>query len=214
MTEEISFLGVIPARGGSKGIPGKNIKLLNGKPLIHWTIEHALKSKRLTKSIVTTDDENISTISQQKEIEVLERPSNLATDDSLIIDTLKHVLEHYPAKNIVLLQPTSPIRNPRTIDFCIETFIYNQDKFDAVVTGFMCNKFEYSPSFIQPRQKLKSYFYDDGNTYVIKSEQIKKGILKPKKYKPVFSNEYERHEIDTPFDFWLAEKILKEKYKY
>ena len=109
---KIRILGLIPARGGSKGIPKKNLYLFNEKPLIQWTIESALESNLLDEIIVSTDDEDIANFSRSQGIEVpFLREQYLAQDNSLIMDTVLKVLEKLNTFDfILLLQPTSPLR--------------------------------------------------------------------------------------------------------
>lgn len=209
MEKNIEFLGIIPARGGSKGISKKNIKPIAGKPLIAWTIEKALQSTHLTKLIVSTDNYTIAKVSKAYGAEVLMRPPELATDDSLVIHTLQHAIKHFPANAIVILQPTSPIRSKRLIDFCIESYIYNDDV-DAVVTGFDCH-FKPYDTYIGRRQDLDTFFYNDGNIYIINTKLIKDGQLNTSNYYPIRTSKRENVEIDDDFDFWLAEKILEEQ---
>ena len=97
------ILGVIPARGGSKGIPGKNVKKLLGKYLINWSIEAAQQSKFLDRFIVSTENDEIASIAKQAGAEVLIRPSEFATDHSTTVSVLQHVIEEIDADIIVLL---------------------------------------------------------------------------------------------------------------
>ncbi|EMN90693.1 cytidylyltransferase domain-containing protein [Leptospira weilii] len=133
MTDQ-KILGLIPARGGSKGIPRKNIKLIAGKPLIVWTIEAALKSKYLTSIVVSTDDFEIAEIAKQSGASVpFLRPSELATDYSSGIDPVLHALDNLPEFDyVMLLQPTSPLRTSADIDDCIEFSI--KKKTNSVVS--------------------------------------------------------------------------------
>jgi CMP-N,N'-diacetyllegionaminic acid synthase len=126
MYKEKSFLAIIPARGGSKRLPNKNILNLAGKPLIEWSIDAALKSKYIDKVVVSSDDENILKIAKDK-CDIIKRPKELATDTASSIDVIKHVLDNLEKKYdyIVLLQPTSPLRNEKHIDEAIE-FLYKK----------------------------------------------------------------------------------------
>ena len=132
------ILGIIPARGGSKGVPGKNIKLLGGLPLIAYTSNAANDSKYLNKTIISTDDLNIAEVAKQFQIEVpFIRPTLLATDTASSIQVVQHVVtylesqeEYYDA--ICLLQPTSPFRKKGFIDKAIEKFI--NEAADALVS--------------------------------------------------------------------------------
>ena len=119
----MDILGIIPARGGSKGIPGKNIKMIAGKPLIEWTIEAAKKSKLLTRVIVSTDDEKIAEVAKQYGAEVpFLRPKDIAQDLSTDVEFLIHALDWlkanqgYEPEIIVRLPPTSPLRTAAHID--------------------------------------------------------------------------------------------------
>ena len=114
------FLGIIPARGGSKGVTGKNIRLLAGKPLIAWTIEAAQKSGAICRLIVSTDDENIAAVAQDCGTEVRIRPAALAADDTPTRPVLEHVVRELEEEGdifdaVVTLQPTSPLRLPRHV---------------------------------------------------------------------------------------------------
>lgn len=200
------ILGLIPARGGSKGVPGKNIKLINGKPLIVWTIERALQSKKLDKVLVSTDSEEIACIAEKAGAEVLMRPAELATDTASTQDVMVHALQYYPADILVLLQPTSPYRSEGLIDSCIEEF--QENNYDSLATGFMCDYKEYGKNTL-PRQQIEGFFYDDGNVYVIRSENILRGDRYGTKIGRKFISRYENAEIDDEYDFWLLEQILK-----
>ena len=123
-------LAIIPARGGSKGIPKKNIKLLAGKPLIQWTIEHALNSSCVSRLVVSTDCEDIADISTKLKAEVpFLRPNELSSDTASTESAILHCLEwlslneNYQPDNIILLQPTSPIRSLDAIDNAFDTFL-------------------------------------------------------------------------------------------
>ena len=118
----LSVLGVIPARGGSKGIPRKNIKSLGGKPLIQWTIDAAKHSKYLNRVVVSTEDPEIARIASELGADVpFVRPSNLASDETPGLATVLHALEQLPEYEwIMLLQPTSPLRVTEDIDCVFE----------------------------------------------------------------------------------------------
>lgn len=124
----MNILSVIPARGGSKGLPGKNIRELCGRPLITYTISASLNSMLVNDTVVSTDDLCIAKISKEWGAEVVMRPSALAEDTSLVIDAIRHVITtraeiglHYDY--VVLLEPTSPMREPKDIDDTIEIVI-------------------------------------------------------------------------------------------
>ena len=202
------ILGVIPARGGSKGIPRKNIKMIAGKPLIVWTIEAAKRSKLMDRFVVSTDDPEIADIARKHGAEVIDRPSELATDEATTIAALQHVLSKIKAATVVLLQPTSPVRDDGLIDTCIKRF--QETSVDNLATGFICKFMEYG-SYTQRRQELEGFFYDDGNVYVIKANQIKNGTLYGDKAERFEISKEQNIEIDDEFEFWMAEQVLKNK---
>lgn len=124
-----SMIAIIPARGGSKGLPSKNIIPLKGKPLIAYTIEAALEAANVSDVYVSTDDERIAIVAKEYGAKCpVERPEHLATDEALIADTLVHFLQELKAQTgqevdeFVLLQPTSPLRRPDDIDKAITMF--------------------------------------------------------------------------------------------
>jgi len=120
------ILAVIPARGGSKRCPGKNLKDFRGKPLIVWTIEAAKQSHYIDTLVVSTDDWEISSLAMDY-VPVVMRPSELATDTATNEDVLRHAIKIFPGHDwVVLLQPTSPLRTPEDIDECI--LLAKQDK--------------------------------------------------------------------------------------
>lgn len=201
-------LGLIPARGGSKGVPGKNIKIIQGKPLIVWSIEKGLESKLIDKLVVSTDSEEIADIAKNAGAEVLMRPAELATDTASTQDVMVHVLQHYKADTLVLLQPTSPCRSEGLIDECICEFM--EKGYDSLATGFMCDYKEYGSNTL-PRQQIEGFFYDDGNVYVIKADQILRGDRYGKKIGHKLTSRYENAEIDDMYDFWLLDKILEKQ---
>lgn len=202
------IIGLIPARGGSKGIPEKNIKMIYGKPLIVWSIERALEAKKIDRVIVSTDSKKIKSIAKNAGAEVLDRPSQLATDTASTLDVMIHALHCYPADSLVLLQPTSPCRNKGLIDECIEEF--QQGNYDSLATGWICDYKEYGTNTL-PRQQIRGFFYDDGNVYVMKAENILSGDRYGKKICRKIISRYENAEIDDAYDFWLLEKILEKQ---
>ncbi len=133
------ILGVTPARGGSKGIPKKNIRQICGKPLIAWTIEAAQQSKHLDRFVVSTEDPDITHISRTWRAEVVDRPVALASDEATTLSVLQDLLLKIDADIVVLLQCTSPVRNPGLIDQCIDKF--RKSDADALATGFLCSIF-------------------------------------------------------------------------
>jgi N-acylneuraminate cytidylyltransferase len=205
------ILGIIPARGGSKGIPRKNIKRICGKPLIAWTIEAAKQAKLLDRFVVSTEDREIAEISKEYGAEIVKRPPEFATDEATTLSVLQDVLKKINADIVVVLQPTSPIRNPGLIDQCIKMFL--ERNADSFATGFICKYKEYGTSNLR-RQDTKGFFYDDGNVYVIKSDMVRKGERFGKKIERIEISKEENVEVDDEFDFWLVKKILEKRFKW
>lgn len=192
-------LGVIPARGGSKGVPGKNIKMLGGKPLLAYSFEAAKKSILLEDCILSTDDLEIAEVGRSLGISVpFLRPANLASDSSPTLPTLVHVLEYFKSigKNydaICLLQPTSPFRPIGLIDQAIRKF--SESGADSLVTVLPVPDhlnphwvFEADSSgflkiatgekdLISRRQELPPAYFRDGSIYLSSSEAILSGTL-------------------------------------
>ncbi|MBF0312073.1 MAG: acylneuraminate cytidylyltransferase [Oligoflexia bacterium] len=208
------IIGIIPARGGSKGIPRKNIKPIAGFPLIYWTIEAAKNSKLLDEFYVSTEDDEIAQIAQQYGAKVLQRPSDLAEDDTTTIELLKHIVEHHPLKGkitaVVVLQPTSPIRNPSTIDEAIHSF--NNTMSDTLASGYYTKIKEYATHCNLPRQQIKGFFYDDGNIYILKKELVEQGLWFGGKIERMISSKELSYEIDDDTDFFIVEQLLLKRF--
>jgi len=131
MYKDKTIVGVVTARGGSKGLPGKNIKPLCGKPLISWTIEQAKASRYLDRVVVTTDDQEIANVALADKVDqVIDRPKELALDTTSSFDVIKHALAYLEKQGesydcVALLEPTSPLREPKDIDQAVEQLIDN-----------------------------------------------------------------------------------------
>jgi N-acylneuraminate cytidylyltransferase len=224
------FLAVIPARGGSKGVPKKNIKLLGKKPLIEYTINDAKNSKLLTEILVSTDDQEIAI-----EAEIVGckppfvRPAELAKDTSTSLEVVQHALSFFESQNIFfdavcLLQPTSPFRPKGFIDKAIEKFIAS--KSDSLVSVLPIPH-EFNPhwafeenengllqiatgekNIITRRQELPKAFYRDGAVYITKTEVIKNGSLYGESMAYIENNPQFHVNIDTTEDWEKAEKLL------
>jgi len=203
------ILGVIPARGGSKGIPQKNVRQVCGKPLIAWTIEAAQQSVLLDSWVVSTEDPEIASISRRYGAEILNRPPQLATDTTPTLHVLKHALDHVSADIVVLLQPTSPIRSSGLIDRCIRQFQDTQA--DSLATGFMCKYQEYALDNNLRRQDRAGFFYDDGNVYVLRASMVSAGEQFGEKIERVLLDREQNIEVDDFFELWLAEKVLERR---
>ena len=136
-----TFLAIIPARGGSKRLPRKNLLDLCGKPLIAHSIEAAQKSKYMSKVVVSSDDEEILNIAKEYKADFIKRPDELASDTATTFDALKHTLENVGKYDyVVLLQPTSPLRSEKHINEAIE--LLEEKNADAIIS--VC-EMEHSP---------------------------------------------------------------------
>ena len=202
------ILAVTPARGGSKGVPRKNLHLVCGKPLIAWTIEAAQAAHRIDRYVVSTDDDEIAAVARRFGAEVLVRPAELATDEADTLRVLQHALAHGPVDTLVLLQATSPVRDAGLIDRCLERFL--QTDADSLATGFMCRYVEYGKNDLR-RQDLEGFFYDDGNTYVMRADLVRAGDRYGTRIERVLLDRDQNIEIDDEFDLWLAERVLERR---
>ncbi len=222
-------LGIIPARGGSKGLPGKNIKLLNGIPLIAYTIKEAIKSK-LEECIVTTDSEEIASISRLYGGNIpFIRPIEIATDNASSIDVVLHALnfmkEHknkeYDA--IMLLQPTTPFRDSEDINQALDLLIKSDADSVISVTSvggthparmkFIKDGNLIDPPFVeefegQNRQELKPMFIRNGGIYLTRINTIKNGSFKGDISKAYVMPEKKSVNIDNIDDFEFAEWLM------
>jgi CMP-N-acetylneuraminic acid synthetase len=116
--------GLIPARGGSKGVPRKNLVEVAGKPLLAWTVEAAQRSERLTRVVLSTDSQDIAEVGHAYGVDVLERPPELAEDDSPMLDVVLHGVAHLPPADVlVVLQPTSPLRRADHVDEAVDLLL-------------------------------------------------------------------------------------------
>lgn len=204
------ILGVIPARGGSKGIPRKNIHPVAGKPLLAWTVEAARSAKLLDRFVVSTEDEEIARAAKEHGADLLRRPAELSSDAASTLAVLQHALSQIPADTIVVLQPTSPVRDPGLIDRCIEQF--RKSGADSLATGFICKTQKYGETETR-RQDVSGFFSDDGNLYVIRAELLRGGDRYGKKIEQVVLDREQNLDIDDPFDLWVAEQVLLRRAK-
>lgn len=160
------ILAIIPARGGSKGVPRKNIKVLAGKPLIAWTIEEAQKSKFIDMCIVSTEDEEIKTVAEEWGGKVpFMRPSELAQDDTPGIEPVLHAIKMLPGYDfVVLLQVTSPLRTIEDIDGAIKYCMKNE--YESCVSVTEAENSPYWMYYINEKERLQPILQiEDENSY-------------------------------------------------
>ena len=224
-------IAVIPARGGSKGLPGKNIRPLAGKPLIHYTIEAARAVFEDHQVLVSTDNEEIREVASQTKLEVpFLRPAALATDTATTRDALIHAIEWYrthrgEVDTVVLLQPTSPLR---TGDHIREALAMYQQDMDMVVSvketdanpyyvlfeenedGFLRKS---KASDVTRRQDLPVVWEYNGAVYVINIASLEqKPIHEFQKVVKYVMDSVDSVDIDTALDFDLCELIIQKGY--
>ena len=225
MYKNKTFLAIIPARGGSKRLPRKNVLDLNGKPLIAYSIEAGLDSSYIDKVVVTSDNDEILTISKKYGAITINRPNELASDTATTFDAIKHAVDNYEKYDyIVLLQPTSPLRDRDHIDKAIE--LLESKNADAVVS--VC-KMDHSPlwsntindslsmtGFLKGEvlnkrsQDLKEYYSLNGAIYICDTKKL----LKEKSFflkESIFAYKMDRKssiDIDKEIDFKIAEYLL------
>jgi CMP-N,N'-diacetyllegionaminic acid synthase len=195
MYKDKKILAVVPARGGSKGLPKKNIRPLLGKPLIAWSIEQAQASKYIDKVVVSTDDKEISEVAVTYGADVpFMRPDELAQDGTLSIDVILHCINYFESVKdkydiIVMVEPTSPLRETEDLDKAIEMLV--DDKKAESIVG-LCKVEAVHPAFLvklednllRPyinkdfkvlrRQEIDDLYFFEGSLYISYSESLKK----------------------------------------
>ncbi len=227
-----SVLAIIPARGGSRGLPGKNIKELCGKPLIAWSIDAAKSCSFIDRVIVSTDDEQIAEVSKKNDAEVpFMRPAELADDSSLSIDVIFHAIDWFKRSQfylptyVLLLQPTSPLRTVEHIEGAIQML---QDK-DARAVVSVCEMDHHPwwsnilpednnmkdclrPNIPKPRQKLPVYYRINGAIYLSETDCLREynGFLGPNTFAYVMPKE-QSVDIDSDLDFILASLLMEKE---
>lgn len=234
MNIDKKILAIIPARGGSKGVPRKNIKELNGKPLIAYTIEAAKKSKFLDRVVVSTEDKEIAEISKKSGANIpYLRPIELAKDDSPTIDAVIHMIkwlqenEKYKPDYICVLQCTSPLRDENDIDGTIEKMINSNTDgsvsiceaevnpyWTNIFNGDRLDYFMKEGKNITSRQKLPKIYRINGAVYVVKTEVlINQKTLEPENITGYIMKNENSIDIDSILDFKIAELLIKEQIK-
>ena len=226
-----NVLGIITARGGSKGLPGKNIKDLNGKPLIVWTIEKALHSKNLTKIMVTTDCPDIAAIAKKAGAEVpFLRPAELASDTASSVMVINHVIKFYEDQGevfdyIALMEPTSPLREDDDIDKMLsKIFSKEAEGFNGILAvgesphpSILRVKdkdhlvpYDSSLNMYSRRQDAQKTFFPFGVAYIVKTEVFKnEQTFYPDNMLYHEIKRYQWYEIDDIYDFLAVESIMK-----
>ena len=224
----MKVIAIIPARSGSKGLHLKNIKKLNKKPLIQYTIDVAKKCKMIDRIIVSTDNRKIANISKKLGAEVpFLRPKKISGDFSPMKKVVSHTVDFLQSESyfpdiIVILQPTSPFRNHNRIDRAIRKF--SKSKSTSLIEvkktkNHPFKSFKEKNKLLIPiendferyhaRQELPDVYYPTGSFFICRSKTLKKynSIYGPKIMS--YLNNNETIDIDTPFDFFVAEMMMK-----
>ncbi len=221
----MKVLGVIPSRKGSKGLPGKNIKLLVGTPLIEYTINSALSSKKLSSLVISSDDEAVLSIATHRKVRAIARPSALAEDSVPMIDVLLHTLsnveESYDA--VMVLQPTSPMRTSNDIDFAIN--ILSMSNSNSLVSVYKVDDhhparmYKLENDVLQSldanlasvnRQELPDIYHRNGAIYLSRIDSmLQSHSILCNKPKPYIMPLERSVNIDNYLDFRMSEILIR-----
>jgi CMP-N,N'-diacetyllegionaminic acid synthase len=231
-----SAIAIIPARGGSKGLPRKNVLDVCGKPLIAWSIEKALKSKYLDVVLVTTDSEEIATVARRHGAEVpFLRPGELATDRSSTYDALRHALGYYRDSAqrefdyTVLLEPTSPLREDDDIDRMLAMLDARREEFDGIVSvgevtehpsimkRIVDGRIEpFVPELAQTtrRQDNAPAYFPYGVAYMAKTPALlEENTFYTRRCMGFPIRRYQNYEIDDMYDLLCVESVMKHEWR-
>ena len=226
-----NVLAIIPARAGSKGIPGKNIRTIAGEPLICWTIRQALRSQLLDRVIVSTDGDSIARIARDAGADVpFMRPPELAADHSPTSDVVIHALSFYEAMGITysmvaILEPTSPLRKPSDIDRGIEALRNGRSALTLVSVGEVHTEHplitkKISEELVVPyiqdarkihqRQQADKAYFPYGVIYLARTEYFfEHRTFYSERTIPLFLERWQNYEIDDEVDFMIVETIMQ-----
>lgn len=233
--QEINVLGLLAARGGSKGIPGKNIRPLCGRPLLAWAAQAIIQASSISRSICSTDDQAIATVARECGLEVpFMRPKELATDTSSIVDVIRHALDsvdcaNRPFTHVLLVQATTPTVTATDIEEAI-ALLHNQ-KADTVITGFPARMHHPALMFTlnansevswlldnnnhtKRRQDFPEVFIRTGLFYLVSAKVLKeKNSIYGNHIHTVIVDEHRAVTIDEEEDFLRAEQVMSNKAK-
>jgi CMP-N-acetylneuraminic acid synthetase len=213
----MDVLGLIPARGGSKGVPRKNLAEVAGKPLLEWTVEAAKAASELTRIVVSTDDDEIAA---EAGVEVLRRPAALAADDTPMLDVVRHAVSELAPDVVVLLQPTSPLRRAEHVDAAVRLLL--ESGADAVVS-VVAVPHRYSPEALmdvvdgrvvargsaRTRQERALVYARNGPAVLaLRSERLGDDLYGGD-CRPYLMDARDSLDVDDSFDLELADLLLR-----
>lgn len=220
----MKYVTIIPARGGSKRFPGKNTYLLNGIPLICYSIEYSLKNSLIQNTYISTDADDIKQISRVSGAEIIDRPAEFAGDHATTASAMKHAVQYLIDKRIdfdyvVLLQATNPLRPKNLLNEAIEiiekggysslfTVSRSEKKLGKIIDG----KFvPWNYTFGMRSQDMEPLFYENGLLYITSKDLLLQEIIEGKDaYPMVVDHPFGKVDIDTVEDFHYAEYILNQ----
>jgi CMP-N-acetylneuraminic acid synthetase len=235
MIDDRKILALIPARGGSKGLPRKNVRVLCGKPLIVWSIEKAMKSRHIDELLVSTDDPEIARIASDAGASVpFLRPAELASDAAPTIGAVKHALEYFRTERdtvfdyVVLLEPTSPLREDDDVDNMLDRLDRHRDRYDSIIS---VGEIAEHPSIVKRlagdeiapfcpdlhsssrRQDNEPAYFPYGVAYIAKSATLLvEDTFYGRRSMHYRIQRYQRYEIDDLYDFLTVERIMSHQW--
>ena len=224
-------VALVPARGGSKSIPRKNVRGLGDKPLLAWSVEVARETVAIDRTLVTTDDDEIATVAREYGAEVIDRPEELATDEALVVDAVRHAIEYLrgdgePAPYMAMLEPTCPFRKPKDVQTALERLVAKDLDSVASFTDAALNPHrawrieEDHPEPViegadpwQPRQALPEAYELNGGVYAFAIDALPdEGVAMLFGETGAVTMPPERSvDIDTPLDLELARLIAERR---
>ena len=224
----MEILSIIPARGGSKGIRSKNLKIIAQKPLLDYSVNASLQSKWINKTVVSSDDPKILRRAKKLGAELIERPKKISTDSASIESVIEHCLKYLKKKDnyvpeiIVLLQNTSPLRTSNHVDSAISSFFKNN--YDSLLSGYNSHHFiwkrnnkiifpvNYDPKKRPNRQKFNNQFIENGAIYITRYKSFKISNCRISGKIGLYEMPQELSiDIDTKNDLSKVKKIMKYK---
>jgi CMP-N,N'-diacetyllegionaminic acid synthase len=228
MIDNHRVVAVVPARGGSKTVPNKNIRGLSGKPLLAWSIDVARATPAVDRVVVTTDDASIAAVAREYGADVVDRPAELATDDALVVDALRHVVDELrtegeDAEFLVMLEPTCPLRGVEDVERCLDRLASGEYDSVATFTEASVNPhriwrveagdpepFVEGADPFQPRQSLPEAYELSGAVYAFAIDALPESgssLLFGREGAVTMPPE-RSVDIDTELDFTVAEALI------